>query len=110
MLHAVAVVKDGRPVGLINRRTFVDAYALPYHRELFGKKSCMEFANASPVLVETGATVEQLAQLMTSEDQRYLSDGLVIVEQGRYVGLATGKIWCALSRKCALRRPDMPTR
>lgn len=91
MLHAVAVVKDGRPVGLINRRTFVDAYALPYHRELFGKKSCMEFANASPVLVETGATVEQLAQLMTSEDQRYLSDGLVIVEQGRYVGLATGE-------------------
>jgi diguanylate cyclase (GGDEF)-like protein len=90
-LHAVAVVKDGRPIGLINRRTFVDAYALPYHRELFGKKSCMEFASASPVLVETSATVEQLAQLMTSEDQRYLSDGLVIVEQGQYVGLATGE-------------------
>lgn len=90
-LHAVAVVKNGRPVGLINRRTLVDAYALPYHRELFGRKSCMEFANASPVLVEKSATMEQLAQLLISEDQRYLSDGLVIVEQGQYVGLATGE-------------------
>ncbi|AJG24678.1 EAL domain protein [Cupriavidus basilensis] len=90
-LHAVAIVKSGRPIGLINRRTFVDAYALPYHRELFGRRSCMEFANTSPMLVEKNASMEQLAQLLTSEDQRYLSDGLVIVEQGQYVGLATGE-------------------
>jgi len=89
-LHAVAVVKEGNPVGLINRRTLVDAYALPYHRELFGKKSCMEFANTSPMLVEKSATIDQLAELLTSHDQRYLADGLVIVEHGQYVGLATG--------------------
>ncbi|WP_234825075.1 EAL domain-containing protein [Cupriavidus necator] len=90
-LHAVAIVKAGRPVGLINRRTFVDAYALPYYRELFGKKSCLEFANTSPMVVEKSATMEELAQLLSCEDQRYLSDGLVIVEQGQYVGLATGE-------------------
>ncbi|WP_346348626.1 diguanylate cyclase [Cupriavidus sp. WKF15] len=89
-LHAVAVVKEGKPVGLINRRTFVDAYALPYHRELFGRKRCIEFANTSPMLVEKSATAEQLAELLSSQDQGYLSDGLVIVEHGQYVGLATG--------------------
>lgn len=50
----------------------------------------MEFANKSPVVVEKTATMEQLAHLLTAQDQRYLSDGLVIVEQGQYVGLATG--------------------
>jgi hypothetical protein len=34
-LHAVAVVEDDEPVALINRRSFMDRYALPYHRELF---------------------------------------------------------------------------
>lgn len=90
-LHALAVVEDGRPVGLINRRTFTDAYALPYHRELFGRKSCMEFANRAPVIVDKRASMEELAMLLGGQDQRYLSDGLVIVDQGRYVGLARGE-------------------
>ncbi len=90
-LHALAVVEGGVPIGLINRRTFTDAYALPYHRELFGRKSCMEFVNRTPVIVDKHATMEELAALLAGQDQRYLSDGLVIVEQGRYVGLARGE-------------------
>ncbi|CAH2930244.1 MAG: EAL domain protein [uncultured Paraburkholderia sp.] len=36
-LHAFAVVERDEPVALIiNRRSFMDRYALPYHRELFG--------------------------------------------------------------------------
>jgi len=90
-LHAIAVVENGKPIGLINRRTLSDSYALPFHRELYGKKSCMEFANRAPMLVEKNATLEQLAKLLTHHDQRYLSDGLVIVDHGQYVGLATGE-------------------
>jgi diguanylate cyclase (GGDEF)-like protein len=90
-LHAIAVVEEGKPVGLINRRTLSDAYAIPFHRELYGKKSCMEFANRAPMLVEKNSTLEQLAELLTHHDQRYLSDGLVIVDHGQYVGLATGE-------------------
>jgi len=90
-LHAVAVVEDGRPVALINRRAFMDRYALPYHRELFGKKACMQFANTSPVVIERSMTIEQMAVLLASDDQRYLADGIVIADDGRYLGLATGE-------------------
>ncbi len=90
-LHAVAVVENGRPIGLISRHAFVDAYAFPYRRELHGRKTCMEFANQSPVVVEQSATMEQLMRLLKLGDQRYLSEGLVIVNQGQYVGLATGE-------------------
>lgn len=90
-LHAVAVVEDERPIALINRRGFMDRYALPYHRELFGKRPCMTFANASPVVIEKSMTVEQMAKLLASDDQRYLADGFVITDKGRYVGLGTGE-------------------
>jgi EAL domain-containing protein (putative c-di-GMP-specific phosphodiesterase class I) len=90
-LHAVAVIEDDQPVALINRRSFMDRYALPYHRELFGKKPCVQFANASPVLIEKSMTVEQMAKLLASDDQRYLADGFVITENGKYAGLGTGE-------------------
>ncbi|QBR02339.1 EAL domain-containing protein [Paraburkholderia pallida] len=90
-LHAVAVVEGETPVALINRRAFMDRYALPYHRELFGKKPCLQFANASPVLIEQSMSVEQMATLLASDDQRYLADGFVITDNGRYAGLGTGE-------------------
>jgi len=90
-LHAVAVVEHDEPVALINRRSFMDRYALPYHRELFGKRPCLLFANASPVVIEKSMTVEQMAKLLASDDQRYLADGFVITDNGKYVGLGTGE-------------------
>nr|WP_322043968.1 phosphodiesterase [Paraburkholderia sp. J67] len=90
-LHAVAVVEDASPVALINRRAFMDRYALPYHRELFGKKACLQFANAQPVVIEQSMSVEQMAALLASDDQRYLADGFVITDNGRYAGLGTGE-------------------
>jgi EAL domain-containing protein (putative c-di-GMP-specific phosphodiesterase class I)/GGDEF domain-containing protein len=90
-LHAVAVVENGEPVALINRRAFMDRYALPYHRELFGKRPCLLFANASPVIIEKSMSVEQMAKLLASDDQRYLADGFVITDRGKYAGLGTGE-------------------
>jgi EAL domain-containing protein (putative c-di-GMP-specific phosphodiesterase class I)/GGDEF domain-containing protein len=90
-LHAVAVVEHDEPVALINRRAFMERYALPYHRELFGKRPCLLFANASPVIIEKSMTVEQMAKLLASDDQRYLADGFVITDNGKYVGLGTGE-------------------
>ncbi|TAM02306.1 MAG: phosphodiesterase [Paraburkholderia sp.] len=90
-LHALAVVEGEMPIALVNRRAFMDRYALPYHRELFGKKACLQFANASPVLIEQSMTVEQMATLLASDDQRYLADGFIITDNGRYAGLGTGE-------------------
>ncbi|TCW81376.1 diguanylate cyclase [Burkholderia sp. SRS-46] len=90
-LHAVALVEHERPVALVNRRGFMDRFALPYHREVFGKKPCLQFANDAPLMIENATTVEQLAMLLANNDQRYLADGFVITEHGRYVGLGTGE-------------------
>ncbi|MFW6168484.1 MAG: diguanylate cyclase domain-containing protein, partial [Ralstonia sp.] len=91
-LHAVALLDEAqRPLALIARRAFIDRYAMPYHRELYGKKAALAFANRQPVLVEKSASLEDMSALLMSDDQRYLTDGFIITENGRYLGLGTGE-------------------
>ena len=89
-LHAVAIVDDGAPVGLIGRRQFRERYAKRYFKELYGDKPCLTFANLSPRLIERNHDTEELVGILTSQDQRYLTEGFVVTENGRYVGLGTG--------------------
>ena len=90
-LHAVAVVADGMPIGIVNRREFMDHLAQPYYREIYGRRACTTFMHTRPLVIEAALPIESLMQVLTSEDQRYLADGFVIVEQGRYLGLGTGE-------------------
>jgi diguanylate cyclase (GGDEF)-like protein len=89
-LHATAIVTDERPVGLINRQQFMNQYATLYFREVFGKKSCAMMANQSPRLVERDHDIDELVGILTSQDQRYLTEGFIATENGRYLGLGTG--------------------
>lgn len=90
-LHAVAVVDEhGVPVGLIGRQRFIDRYAAPYHRELFGRKPCILLANRQPVCFERNASIETMAQVLAQGSQQDLADGFIITEGGCYAGLATG--------------------
>ncbi len=89
-LHALAVVDEERPLAIINRQLFMDHYATLYFREIFGKKSCLLHANPQPRLIERNHDIDQLIGILTSQDQRYLSDGFIVTENGRYVALGTG--------------------
>ena len=90
-LHAIAVVEAGRPLALINRQQFMNHYATLYFREVHGRKPCLAFANVQPRIVELDCDVDQLVGILTSQDQRYLSDGFIVTDNGRYVGLGTGE-------------------
>jgi diguanylate cyclase (GGDEF)-like protein len=90
-LRAVAVVEGDLPVGLIGRQRFVDRDARPYFRELYGRRSCMLFAKCSPRLVDVQHGIEELSDVLRSDDQRDLSEGIIITENGRYLGLASGE-------------------
>jgi diguanylate cyclase (GGDEF)-like protein len=90
-LHAIAVVDQDRPIGLVNRRRFTEQYLLPYYPEVYGRKSCTTFMDSDPVVIEISQPIEDLAQVLTSDDQRYLSDGFVLVDAGSYVGLGTAE-------------------
>ncbi|HRD97850.1 MAG TPA: EAL domain-containing protein [Rubrivivax sp.] len=90
-LRAVALVEDGRPVGLLHRQAFVDRYARPYFKELYGRKPCLLFANTTPLILDEHAGLDAMTAVLTSSDQRYLTEGFIITEGGRYLGLGTGE-------------------
>jgi len=90
-LRTVALVDEGRPVGLINRQTFVDSYAKPYFKELYGRKPCVLFANTTPLILNKHTSLEGMTAVLRSSDQRYLTEGFIVTEGGRYLGLGTGE-------------------
>ena len=89
-LHAVAVIDCDRPVGIINRTHFLNEYTKLYYREVCGGKSCAMHINSAPRLIERNHNVDELIGILTSTDQRYLSDGFIVTDNGRYAGLGTG--------------------
>jgi diguanylate cyclase (GGDEF)-like protein len=90
-LRAIPVVRNGRPVGLINRYEFVDNLAQPYRRELLARKPCAEMMNTAPLLVEKSTPIHELSGFLSESDSRHFSDGFIITEQGRYLGVSTGQ-------------------
>jgi diguanylate cyclase (GGDEF)-like protein len=89
-LHAVALLEGARPVGIMNRARFMNEYSKLYYREVWGRKSCAMHANRQPRLIERDHSVDELIGILTSQDQRYLTDGFIVTENGRYLGLGTG--------------------
>ncbi len=90
-LHAVAVMDGSRAVGIINRSRFMNEYTKLYYREVWGGKPCAAHINPDPRLIERNHNVDELIGILTSNDQRYLADGFIVTENGRYVGLGTGE-------------------
>jgi GGDEF domain-containing protein len=86
---AIALVDNGRPLAIVERHQFLDRYAKGFFKEVFGRKPCLPFANTAPRLLERDEEIGELIGILTSSDQRYLTDGFIVTENGRYVGLGT---------------------
>jgi len=85
------VVDSGRPSALLVRQSFLNQYSKQYFKELYGRKPCSLFANTSPLMLDKHTGLEALTEVLTSADQRYLTDGFIVTEGGRYLGLGTGE-------------------
>lgn len=89
-LHVIPVVENDAPIGLINRFNMIDRLARPYQRELYGRKSCMEFIELNPLVTDKDTSLQDLSHLIVESDPHHLYNGFVITDQGRYLGMGTG--------------------
>lgn len=91
-LHALALVDNGRPIGLMPRHALQElSLQQLYFRDLWGRRPCLLHADTSPLLVDIHTPIEQLTEVLMSPNQRYLRDGFIITKNGHYVGLGTGE-------------------
>jgi diguanylate cyclase (GGDEF)-like protein len=84
------VLEADKPVGIINRAGFMNEYSKLYYREVWGRKACTMHTNRAPRIVERDHNIDELVGILTSQDQRYLTDGFIVTDNGQYVGLGTG--------------------
>jgi diguanylate cyclase (GGDEF)-like protein len=89
-LHALPVIKEGRPVGLINRYTLIDHFSRVFVRELHGRRSCLQFMDPAPLVVDKSTPVEELSKLVINKGKTTFTDGFVITDNGEYLGLGSG--------------------
>ncbi|WP_005035276.1 PP2C family protein-serine/threonine phosphatase [Holophaga foetida] len=89
--EALAVVnEDGCPIGLINRSIFLEAYARPYARELFGRRSCIAWMDKDALIVDAETPIEELVKRAVAKGAKVLKDGFITTRNGLYAGLGTG--------------------
>lgn len=76
-----------RPVAIVSRSAFMDKMAQPYRMDVYGNKPALQFANGAPIVLEHEASTEELTTVLMQADQRYLTDGVIVTQEGRYLGL-----------------------
>lgn len=89
-IGTVAVVEHGRPIGLVNRHIFMEQYAKPFARDLWGRKSCIAFMDKSPLTVDVATPVEVLVKAAVASGGKVLNDGYITTSNGDYHGVGTG--------------------
>jgi len=89
-LHALAVVRDGKPIGLVNRYTLIDHFSRVYVRELHGRRSCTQFMDPVPLVVDKSTPVEELSKLVIHKGKATFTDGFIITDDGGYLGIGSG--------------------
>ena len=89
-LHAVPVVHNGIPVGIIHRPALLDRFIGLYGRELYGKKPCSDFMDSDPLIVDKATHMTELSELVVKKGKQAFTQGFVITSEGRYLGVGSG--------------------
>ena len=89
-LLTLPIVKDGTPVGLINRYAFLDAMARHFSWELYGKRACETFMNRDILVVDHRMSIHELSKLIVESDPRHILHGFAVTRGGAYAGMGSG--------------------
>ena len=89
-LLTLPVVKDGVPIGLINRYAFLDAMARHFSWEIYGKRACDTFMNRDLLVVDHRMSVHELSKLIVESDPRHILHGFAVTRGGTYAGMGSG--------------------
>lgn len=86
-LRALAVVEDGRPLGIISRYEMVDNMARPFRHELFGRKPCARFMDPEPLTLDVRVGLPELMDQVIQAPPRHLISGFIVTDNGAYLGM-----------------------
>lgn len=87
-VDGVALVDDGRPVGLITRQRLLATVFQRYGFELYGRKPVSVIATTAPVIVPDRLTLDAALRLAVRRPQEEIYDDVIVADgEDRFVGL-----------------------
>ncbi|OYY93450.1 MAG: hypothetical protein B7Y41_11850 [Hydrogenophilales bacterium 28-61-23] len=96
-IYAIPVVDDAqRPVTLVDRKVFIEYFAKPYAREIFGRRPIQDVRNFEsyhchePIIVEDTSCIEDVAQIIIGAGMHHMVTGFMVTRQSLYQGVANG--------------------
>ena len=84
---SLAVVKDGRPIGLVRREPLFAMLAKPLHPEIYNKKPISAVMEPIALLIDAQLRLEQVSRLVTQKSRARLTEEFIIIKDGKYHGL-----------------------
>ncbi|MEH6489973.1 ATP-binding protein [Hyphomonas oceanitis] len=107
-LFALPIVVNGAALGHVTRGRLTEIMAGPGGREIYDARCITNFMTPNPVMVETGTSVALIAKLAADGNTSALTDGVIVIRDGRYSGLASpGAILSAVAQENAQRARAM---
>lgn len=96
-IYALPVVNhEDQPLALVDRKRFVEFFAKPYSKELFGRQSILGFLGSSffqgiaPLVLEESSSIEDAARIIIASGMEHMVTGFIVTCDGRYRGIANG--------------------
>lgn len=86
---ALPVVREGRPVGLVNRYDLTMSLAQDYGRALYAKKPITVRMDANPLIVDWAVAIDELEWMIAANRPSALTRGYIVVRNGLYIGVGT---------------------
>jgi len=102
LLSLPVVSKHGMPVAIIDRHHFMEFFARPFSKEVFGKRSLKKikeatrdaligaFPIASPIVVDIATSIDDVARIIIDTGMQHMVNGIIITQDGRYAGVVHG--------------------
>lgn len=100
----VAVVDDGRPVGLVARNAFLASMAKPYWPEIYNTKPITRLMDANPLAVDLHQPIDQVSHLVVNVVPKAVDQGFIVTRDGRYAGIGTATDLMRLNARMASQR------
>lgn len=85
--QTLAVVRDGRAVGVVRRNDLFALLAKPLHPEIYNKKPVSSVMESPTLQIDGQLRLEQVSRLVTQKGKLRLTEEFVITREGMYHGL-----------------------
>jgi EAL domain-containing protein (putative c-di-GMP-specific phosphodiesterase class I)/GGDEF domain-containing protein len=83
----LAVVSDGKPIGVVRRQSFFALMSKPLHPEVFNKKKVTAIMEPPGICIDSGLRLEQVSRLVTNSSNARWTDEFIITCNGQYLGI-----------------------